>query len=582
MEVNPPITRLREELDPKSDLWALFYSPERSVDWIETFLTIPDERGRIVRMALYPQQKAMARNQTYRDITVKGRQTRASSFILARNTRRMLTEFGLNAIVITEKDSTTEMFRARVKHHIRDLQRAGFDYSIAHDNERELVVSGLENRFIWASAEQKVAGRGYAAQILHGSEVAHWTPENAGDIYGGIVPAVPDPPFGWIDLESTPKGAEGLFYDQVQEARPLNQYGLTSVHLYPWWMEPRYTVDNWELSSLPPHYHELLTELRRTFVPDREEQMLMTAEHLSMGQILWRRLKMREMSRTTTPFKQEYVENIEDCFLSSSESFFASTDGIDHLMLHRQNVIPPIRIMDELPFRNGTVSFRGGHLEIWMMPNPATTYAMYQDTSKGGTSQDSDPSVIFVLDARTGQHVAKLVVKAAPREVGEMGCAIGMFYYGAMYGGERDAWGAQALERVQELGYPSIYYQVDPTGRKDPQPWVYPTESSRNRTLQVFRDKVFDHTFNSKDRTLWLECGTFTWQKVNDRWKAKASGKRTHDDHVMAAAGACYVAERAQYIKPKRRGETILDVQVGPFGQVLRDPRPDAPKPWFR
>jgi hypothetical protein len=175
------------------------------------------------------------------------------------------------------------------------------------------------------------------------------------------------------------------------------------------------------------------------------------------------------------------------------------------------------------------------------------------------------------------------VVKAAPREVGEMGCAIGAFYHGALYGGERDSWGEAALGRVVEMSYPNVYYQSDPTGRKDPTPWVYPTEANRNRLLQIFRDRVFDHTFVSKDRVLWSECGSFTWQKVNDRWKARASGKRTHDDHVLAAAGCCLVAERAQFIKPKRTGETILDLQVGPHGQVIRESGGlEQARPWFR
>ncbi len=575
----PPVTKLKTELDPASDLYGIFHDPARAADWIETFLTIPDERGRIVRMSLYPQQRQMAANQTFRDVTVKGRQTRASSFLLARNLRRMTTEFGLNAYVITEKDDTTAKFRGRILHHLKDLARAGFEYEIVHDNSSELVIGGLENRYIWASAQQAVAGRGYAIQILHGSEVAHWGLETAGEILGGIIPAVPDPPYGWIDLESTPKGAEGIFFDTVMDSRPKNHFGISTTHFYPWWLEPRYNVDTWELAELPAHYYDMVTEMRRSFVPDFEEQGLQKIG-LTMGQLIWRRLKMREMSRTTTPFKQEYVENLEDCFLSSAESFFASTDGVDHLALHRQNILAPVKQLDHLFYRNAMVSFRGGLLSIWEMPNQAFPYAMYQDTSKGGTGAETDPSVIIVLNARTGQMAAKLVVKAAPRDVADMGCAVGEFYNSALYGGERDSWGSQSLDRVKELNYPNIYYAADYTTRKVPEAWLYPSEQNRNRLLQVFRERVFDHTFVSKDNVLWQECGTFTWQKVNDRWKARAAGKRTHDDHVLASAGACLVAERAQFIKPKQR-ESILDLEIGAHGQVIRRSK-NAPHPWLR
>src|SRR5581483_6263863 len=125
MAAQPPVTKLREELDPASDLYGLLYDENRTADWIETFLTIPNEQGRIVKMRLYPQQRMMLENRTGRDNTVKGRQTRASSLILARNLRRMTTGFGLNAFVMTQDDPTTSTFRARIKHHLNDLRRAG-------------------------------------------------------------------------------------------------------------------------------------------------------------------------------------------------------------------------------------------------------------------------------------------------------------------------------------------------------------------------------------------------------------------------------------------------------------------------
>lgn len=578
----PPVTRLREEIDPDSEMFALLYDDRRAGDWIETFLTIPDEKGRIVRMSLYPQQREMEKNQTFRDNTLKGRQTRASSFILARNFRRMTTGFGLNNFVITDSDFTTGVFRARIRHHLKDMQRAGFDFSLAVDNDEELVIKGLENRYIWASAEQRVTGRGYAIQMLHGSEVAHWKPEHAGEILGGILPAVPDPPYGWVDLESTPKGANGVFYESVMDSRPRNPQSMFTTHLYPWWMEPRYTVDTWDDAGLPAHFHTMLAELRTDFRPEPEEEQLMRVHQLTMGQILWRRLKMREMARTTTPFKQEYVESIDDCFLSTGESFFASLDGIDHLAIHRQNILPPIKVYDSLPYNRARVDFKGGEFVAWELPNPVTPYAMYQDTSKGGTQQETDPSVITVMDARALRVVAKLVVKASPRDVAEMGCAIGEFYNTAMYGGERDAWGAQSLERVREMGYPNIYYWVGSDQRKEPEAWIYPTEANRNRSLQVFREKVFDHTFISKDAVLWQECGMFTWQMVGDRWKAKAAGKRTHDDHVLSAAGCCIIAERAQYVKPKRTdGDSVENLEIGQFGLVRRA-RKNQPHYWMR
>jgi hypothetical protein len=584
MAATPPVEKLATELDPESEQFGLLYDPTRTGEWIESFLTIPNEHGSIVKMELYPQQHEMLLNQTGRDNTVKGRQTRASSLILARNLRRMTTAFGLNCFVMTQDDPTTQTFRWRIKHHLADLARAGLNYEIVADNENELVIGGLENRFIWASAEQRVAGRAYTINIFHGSEAAHWKPENEGIIVGGILPAIPDPPFGWADFESTPNGAEGLFYDQVMESRPIEDFALWSTWFYPWYWEPRYSIDTWKDNDLPAHYYDMIDEMRRTFVPSPDESVLLDVHKLSMGQILWRRLKMREMARTTTPFLQEYPEDLLACFLSTSESFFASDDGQDHLSTHRQNQRPPVQRLSMLPFRESVVQFRGSNLSVWETPNLTTPYAMYQDTSKGGTSKDSDPSVIQVLNARTGHQVAKLVVKATPREVAEMGCAIGQYYNMALYGGERDAWGSQSLDRIRELSYPNIFYYLDPQKliadrRPDAEPWVYPTEQNRDRLLLKLREGMFDHSLVIPDQTTLLEMGAFTWVKLRDRHKLRGQGKRTHDDHVMSLAGCTLVAETAA--RARTRKPEADNIMIGRHGQVIRTKR-GGPQPWMR
>lgn len=577
----PPVTKMQDELDPESSMYNVLYGQrtEDTQKWIEDFLTIPNEQGRIVKMELYPQQRMMLENQTGRDNTVKGRQTRASSLFLARNLRRMTTGFGLNCFVMTQDDPTTSTFRARVRHHLEDLRRAGLEYSIELDNENELVIGGLENRYIWASAEQRVAGRAYSIHIFHGSEAAHWKPENTGAIVGGILPAIPDPPYGQADFESTPNGAEGLFYDQVMDARPLKEFAFWTTQFYPWWLEPRYTVDTWDDNDLPQHFHDMVAEMRRSFIASPEEQRLIDEHRLSLGQILWRRLKIRDMAKTTTPFAQEYPEDLEGCFMSTSESFFVGDDGLDHLQLHRRNRKQALLRLTSLPFRESAVTFHGSNLYVWEPPVAGIPYAMYQDTSKGGTSKDADPSVITVLNPRSGHLVAKLVVKATPREVAEMGCAIGQYFNNALYGGERDSWGSQALERIRELRYANVYYYSDASGKLDPEGWVYPTEGNRNRMLLRLREQVFTHQITIPDATTLMEMGSFTWVKLRERHKLRGQGKQTHDDHVLSLAGCTIVAERAQFLRaPKPKEPNIV---VGRHGQVFRVDT-NGPQAWMR
>jgi hypothetical protein len=180
--------------------------------------------------------------------------------------------------------------------------------------------------------------------------------------------------------------------------------------------------------------------------------------------------------------------------------------------------------------------------------------------------------------------VAKLVVKATPREVAEMGCAIGQYYNMALYGGERDAWGSQSLDRVRELSYPNIFYYLDPQRmlterRQDPEPWIYPTEQNRDRMLLRLREGMFDHSLVIPDQATLLEMGAFTWVKLRDRHKLRGQGKRTHDDHVIAVAGCTMVMETAARARP--RGKEAQNITIGRFGQVIRTSQ-NAPKFWMR
>ncbi len=259
--------------------------PQDTTDWIETFLTIESEQGKIVPFKLYPQQKRMIQDATGRDITIKGRQTRASSVIIARNVRRMTNQEGLKCLVMTQDDQTTATFRARIEHHFEDLKRAGMEFKFAKNNDNEMVLEENESRFIFGSGNEDVAGRAYSAHIAHLSEFAHWPPANATKLMGGINPAVPGPPFGWFDIESTPNGAEYQFYDEVMDSKLYNEDSRWTTHFYPWWLEPRYrvgTLPSCDIRESQEKWETLLTK----FHSNPEEDMLMEQYGLDVGQIL--------------------------------------------------------------------------------------------------------------------------------------------------------------------------------------------------------------------------------------------------------------------------------------------------------
>ncbi len=566
-----PAASAHKELDPDGPQYRLLFdpSPEATRDWIETFLTIPNERGQIVRFKLFPQQWQMLQEHTGRDVTVKGRQTRASSLIIARNVRRLTTGFGLNALVMFQDDQTTELARARIKHHIRDLQSNGLAVELFRDNEEEIVIGeNMQNRVIFGSGEERVAGRGFTGHIAHLSEVAHWKPETAAALLGGITPGVPGPPHGWFDLESTPNGAEGPFYDYAADAQDVGDVMQSwRLHFYSWWLEPRYrcgTTDDCDFRVT----HQQLEGLLHSFDPSPRERHLLD-RGLSLEQLLWRRWRERDLLKTGLPFLQEYVEDLESCFVTGTENFFSSPDGRDHLAYYRDSCREPATRMDSLPYRDSPVSFYGPNLSIWEYPDPKNLYVAFLDCAEGGQGKDHDYTALSVVNLRTLRHAATLRLKAAPSECGVMACAVATFYNRALLAGERGNYGTSALERIRDLNYPNVYYHTDLRNNKAPEPWFYTTHQIRDEILRVFREAVFEHTFVTGDTVLVGEMGTFDWAKVSGQVTRKARARRArHDDMVISAAGAVYVATRRQVYFKAHEEDQPRRVVVGAHGVV--------------
>lgn len=549
-EVLPPPNRM-DELDPDGyESWLLLdESPEAVQAWIETYLTVPNEHGLIVPMKLYPQQIQMLKDETGRDVTVKGRQTRASSLKVARNLRSLVSGqlWGATAVIGAQDDQTTQgMFRKRVEHHMEDLKRAGFKFN-TQSNEQELVIKDLGNRIVWISGEQRTMSRGYAVQILHLSELAHWK-DSALELIGGALPAIPAS--GRADFESTPKGEQGAFYEYaMKRSKQFNADGLWSVHLYPWWLEPRYRVSD----DMTTGFDLILPRsdfayMMANFVPSDYENRLIDRHALDVSQILWRRLKKSELDATHAPFLQEYPEDLDTCWLGMEGKFFDTPDGIDHLEFYRDARQEPKQRYEKLEYRGASVPFYGPNFVIWELPSSDDTYVAGFDTAGGGVGETSDYSVLYIMSVRKEKVVARLRVQCSPKVFASMICAAGTMFNGATVNGERSHQGDMVFEEMRDLGYRHIYYHVDPTKPKEtPKAGIYTSQQNRQMILEKFKSAVVGGAITSFCPELVREMNVFTWQKYQGRMKVSAMDLvGMHDDCIFAAAECWYIVDRVR------------------------------------
>ena len=128
------------------------------------------------------------------------------------------------------------------EHLPKELQRGALVKS--RSNTRQIVFPRLDSEYRVETADAN-AGRGMTIHNLHCSEVSRW-PRGGEDTLASLRAAVV--PEGEIVLESTPRGASGLFYEEWTTAE---ERGYTK-HFFPGGSSRRTSWKRWKGRSI--HY----------------------------------------------------------------------------------------------------------------------------------------------------------------------------------------------------------------------------------------------------------------------------------------------------------------------------------------
>lgn len=241
-----------------------------------------------------------------RAIILKGRQQGCSTYVEGRFYWLTTHHTGLRAFILThDVEATNNLFEMAQRYH--EYCPVLVRPSIEASNSRELIFAGLDSGYKLGTAGNKSVGRSSTIQLFHGSEVGFWP--HAEEHAKGILQAIPNEAGTEVFLESTANGLGNFYHDQWQKAEAgLSDYQAIFL---PWYWQDEYK-----------------SAIAEDFKPTPEEDDLIQLYTLTPQQLMWRRMKVVELSAGgfdgTKAFMQEYPCNTVEAFQASGEDSFIS------------------------------------------------------------------------------------------------------------------------------------------------------------------------------------------------------------------------------------------------------------------
>jgi hypothetical protein len=517
-------------------------------DYFLMILTKKVYQGRKVKTRLIPFrfsriQLDIQDKKRKRNITLKPRQIGSTTWhILCRLFLPAILEPGTSGLLISQ----TKPYGAQ---HFQILQRALKNFAsapswIGSSSEESLLTAQslqenllhtqfsarhelkfdfLDSKVLVDSAENADAGTGLTINHLVATEVAYWKrdPES---LLAQAKEAIPEN--GTIDLESTPNGMGGYFYEEWQRAQqPDAEF---QSHFYPWWYQDEYQAE-------PPA--ENLTV---------EESKLVKEFAWTMKQVTWRRGKIISLRHK---FPEKYPEDAQTCFLTSGDTFF-DRDILRWLK---------IQLTNEKPLE----TFHSGTLKIFKRRIRGRRYVIGADVAEGKlvATEDSDWSAACVMDVDTGEEMASLRSKQPPEEFAQDLVDLAETYNNAVVAPERNGPGASVILTLnRHLLYGNIFLHKEwskerkmaiaiagvPTNVRTRPIMLNKLGEMIRDTPQFWHDKTFvDEALNfvwtAKNRAARgaVTPGTTNQVSLGARIPQGAAG--CHDDTVMARAITAYV-----------------------------------------
>jgi len=417
---------------------------------------------------------------------------------------------GLVVAIVSHEDYATRRLLDKIDIFHRYLP-PDMKSKLYHDSDNEKVFENGSTIYI-GTAGQRAFGRGDTIHRALVSEEAHYL--NPEKLLSGLREAVPMS--GYIVRESTPLGDIGYYYTSVQECIE----GKSDYHLLPfyWWYCDDYRI--------PRGSDLVLEEDRGDLVYIPKEIELMLEKGLDEEQIRWRRWKIRSMrsDNQETLFPQEYIEDLESCWLGPKNKVFDDVE--EQLQSWSLRARDPIRTE--------------GILEIWKEPEVGARYIFWVDPAGGESPTENDPhdGVILKLGPGGLEHVASIQSRIEQKPFAYKVAEIGTRYNLALLVVERNGVGRGVLNYlVNDISYKNLYPERNAIGELTGK-WGWFTDAY-NKPLMV-SDTILaikNGSVASYDRKLIRQIRAL----VNKDGKIVVK-KPARDDRAMSFMGAVEVS----------------------------------------
>jgi hypothetical protein len=527
-----PITGNNKPINftPKAELQALLQDclADRR-KYIETFFKIHGRDVGEIGLNLVPFKFTKVQDdywatRTARDVYLKARQVTMSSIIQADYTAEAMLTPGLNVLVLVQKpeDQTLMYHRRRVQTFIDSVPvqiRPKVVVSNDHQITFEFKSSGEKHytNMFFASSGSQAVGRGATIHRVHITEFASWEEQDAEEILTTLLGLPKD---SRVCIESSPKGASGPLYKLWRLA--TRREGNYTPHLYEWWWENAYRVENGE-----------------TGYDGSAEEAKLTLKHaLGQDQINWRRNMIREAANVKGEdyalqgFLQEYLEDDVTCFLLSGSPAFDTL----YLESLSKSSRPPV--------------YTRGDLRVWLPAEPGEAYVIGADPAEGLVT--SNLSAAVVRKASNWDHVATLRGRIAPKDFAGYLATLGREYNLAVINVERNNHGHTVLDNLLTYyRYPHLFRHFLNYRNLDDARFGFQTNSAtKGRLVSAERDLINLRAWLTYDREL-IEQARIYEELGSSNSTIKFSGE--HDDILMADMLALAARSQARTIKGSER-----------------------------